>query len=112
MRARQDGGSTLLFLVILFAGALLYVWIYHPGLLKAGPSKPPAAAVPAAAPAPVPAESAQQREARWAAFYKPHASCAKATELAKLECMSDREAQRTRFEAQARAPQAQAQRPK
>lgn len=114
MRARQHGGTSLLIAVILLAGALLYAWLYHPALVKrlvlgeAGAPKPAAApALPAA-----PTESAKQREERWVAFYRPHPSCAKGTELAKLECMSDREAQRSRFEAQARAPQAQAQRPK
>ena len=113
MRARQHGGTSLLIAVILLAGALLYAWLYHPTLLRRLLQAESAASVPPK-PAAAPAESARQREARWMAFYQPHPSCAKATELAKLECMSDREAQRTRFEAQARAPQAQAaaQRPK
>lgn len=111
MRVRQRGGTSLLIAVILLAGALLYVWLYHPSLVRRllqadAPAPPKAVAMPV--------ESEKQREARWMAFYQPHPSCAKATELGKLECMSDREAQRARFEAQARSPQAQAaaQRPK
>lgn len=100
MRATHRGGSSLLIVLILAIGALLYVWLYHPSLLGTLFQTRLGGTTKSSAPADE-SPQAKSKEDRWQTVYRPHPVCGRErTELERLECRNDYDNQRARFEVQ------------